>query len=331
MNFCESDVMAFSVLNRFSALVLETRMARHQPCDEFRHRLLTGLMALVPFEKAIWAAASLNDGMSLRAPELYGIDREALAEYERASYADPRLPVVLATPGVALAYSARPDDPKPYLEMIRTLGIAHFLSIAQYDRPLGLAGGMVLFRGPGEAGFTEDERALVEAAFPHLMAGWTECQLGDLTRRTTGGSRLPHASAASHGPLLLAADPAFAGLLRREWPTWTGPHLPEALIDAASRSPRSRYVGANIVATTRMAVDTTLLTVRERSPADDLTARELAVAQLCAEGLSYKEIAERLGVAPATARNHIAAAHRRLGVTRNSEIGRLLAAIGATT
>jgi DNA-binding CsgD family transcriptional regulator len=321
--------MIDEALQRLSGLILESRTASRQSADAFRARLLAALRRLVPFDKAIWSAASLTGGMSLRAPELYAIDREALAGYERAAYADPRLARVLGSPGVAVAYTAELGDPGPYLEMIAALGVAHFLSIAQYDRPLGLAGGMVLFRSAAAAAFTEDERVLVEAAFPHLMAGWTDSQLADLVRQIPGRPRPPSASAAAHGPLLLAAEPDFAGLLRREWPGWTGPHLPEALIDAATSAPRPRYLGGAIVVSVRAAAEATLVTVRERSPADNLTPRELEVARLCAEGLSYKEIARRLGVAPATARNHIAAAHRRLGVTRNAEIGRLLAALDA--
>jgi DNA-binding CsgD family transcriptional regulator len=314
-------------LRDLSGLILEARAASQQSSEDFRRRLLTALSILVPFGKAIWAAASLAGGMSLRAPELFGIDRAALGDYERASYVDPRLATVLGSPGVALAYSARPDDPGPYLDMIAALGVAHFISIAQYDRPLELAGGLVLFRSSAAPAFTEDERLLVEAAFPHLMAGWTDSQLADLVRQAPGRSRLPAASAAAHGPLLLAADPDFAPMLRREWPGWSGPRLPAALIDPASGAPRSRHLGKAVVVSARMAVDTALVTVRERTPADSLTTRELAVARLCAEGLSYKEIARRLGVAPATVRNQIAAAHRRLGVTRNSEIGGLLAAV----
>ena len=67
-----------------------------------------------------------------------------------------------------------------------------------------------------------------------------------------------------------------------------------------------------------------MIAVRERSAIDDLTVRERAVAELCGQGFSYKEISASLNIAPSTARNHIAAVHKRLNVKRNSEIGRLL-------
>ena len=84
-------------------------------------------------------------------------------------------------------------------------------------------------------------------------------------------------------------------------------------------------MGRRIVIHAKIAVDTTLIVARERSVVDELAARERAVAELCAQGLNYREIAARLEVAPATARNHFAAVHRRLGVTRNSEVAGLLA------
>jgi DNA-binding CsgD family transcriptional regulator len=48
-------------------------------------------------------------------------------------------------------------------------------------------------------------------------------------------------------------------------------------------------------------------------------------AELCAQSASYRDIAATLGIAPAIARNHIAAVHKRLGVNRNAAIASLLA------
>jgi DNA-binding NarL/FixJ family response regulator len=62
--------------------------------------------------------------------------------------------------------------------------------------------------------------------------------------------------------------------------------------------------------------------------ADRLTPRQLEVARLRAAGKDYRTIAAALGVAPATARNHIAAIHATLNVQKNSEIGMLLTEAG---
>jgi len=55
-----------------------------------------------------------------------------------------------------------------------------------------------------------------------------------------------------------------------------------------------------------------------------LTAREIQVARLIAEGLSNNEIAERLGVRFFTARNHVERTLAKLGVTSRHRVGPLL-------
>ena len=55
-----------------------------------------------------------------------------------------------------------------------------------------------------------------------------------------------------------------------------------------------------------------------------LTAREIEVARLIAEGLSNNEIAERIGVRFFTARNHVERTLAKLGVTSRHRVGPLL-------
>lgn len=61
------------------------------------------------------------------------------------------------------------------------------------------------------------------------------------------------------------------------------------------------------------------------APADDgqpaLTGREREIAQLVGDGLSNKEIAHRLGISPATVKNHVHTILDKLDVSRRSSIG----------
>lgn len=69
--------------------------------------------------------------------------------------------------------------------------------------------------------------------------------------------------------------------------------------------------------------------MEERVPArmapDGLSPRELQVARLVAGGRSAKEVARLLGIAPATARNHLQRVHARLGSHSASELAVRLA------
>ena len=55
--------------------------------------------------------------------------------------------------------------------------------------------------------------------------------------------------------------------------------------------------------------------MRPREPRDLLTRREREVANAFAGGQSYREVADGLGLSPATVRHHLRSAYVKLGVT----------------
>ncbi len=65
-----------------------------------------------------------------------------------------------------------------------------------------------------------------------------------------------------------------------------------------------------------------LSTGRESSP---ISARELEVMTLLAEGLSNKQIAKRLGIREQTVKNHVTRTMEKLGVQNRTEVGLLAA------
>lgn len=291
----------------------------------FRRNALRKLESQVRFDQAIWAEALISNQLSLRSAQLHNIKEVVRSDFERAAYADPRLPAVLGAPGRAHAYSVRPDDPAAYRDLVARIDVGHFISICQFDPILGVATGVVLFSSPDREPFSDEQRSFVEAVFPHLMSGWSRCQIVELERSARASQSLPRFSAACRGLTIEAAEQEFLSLMRMEWPSWIGPRLPASLVDTAGSVVPPVYLGKRIVIYAKAAVDTTLIVARKRSVADDLTARERSVAELCAQGFTYRDIASRLSLAPATARNHLAAVHRRLAVTRNSEVASLLA------
>ena len=54
-----------------------------------------------------------------------------------------------------------------------------------------------------------------------------------------------------------------------------------------------------------------------------MTSSELAVAQLVAEGLTNREVAERLFVSPHTVNSHLRHVFSKLGITSRVELARL--------
>ena len=65
-------------------------------------------------------------------------------------------------------------------------------------------------------------------------------------------------------------------------------------------------------------------TAPSRGVLASLTPREREVARLAADGLTNAEIAERLGISPATVKDHISNVLARVGVRRRVELARLI-------
>ena len=61
-----------------------------------------------------------------------------------------------------------------------------------------------------------------------------------------------------------------------------------------------------------------------------LSDRERLVAQKAAEGLTHRQIADELFIAPGTARTHLATVYRKLGVHNRAELVRLIHSPTAT-
>jgi len=58
-----------------------------------------------------------------------------------------------------------------------------------------------------------------------------------------------------------------------------------------------------------------------------LTAHEVQVAELVAEGRTNREIAAALFIAPKTAEHHLSRVYRKLGIRRRSELARIAAGL----
>ncbi|WP_261970600.1 response regulator transcription factor [Prosthecodimorpha staleyi] len=83
-----------------------------------------------------------------------------------------------------------------------------------------------------------------------------------------------------------------------------------SLVEAASDTPSRR------------------LSAREADPLADLTTQQRRAIELLAEGLLNKQIAHRMGISASTAKAHISAAYRALGVTGRIGAVTLLARAG---
>jgi DNA-binding NarL/FixJ family response regulator len=83
------------------------------------------------------------------------------------------------------------------------------------------------------------------------------------------------------------------------------------------------------VAAGRVLLDERTVTRRRKEnddPTEDLTPSELRVVELIGEGLSNREIAERLSIAEKTVKNHITSLLAKMGLQRRTQVAAWVAA-----
>ena len=83
------------------------------------------------------------------------------------------------------------------------------------------------------------------------------------------------------------------------------------------------------VAAGRVLLDERTVTRRRREhddPTEDLTPSEMRVVDLIGEGLSNREIAERLSIAEKTVKNHITSLLAKMGLQRRTQVAAWVAA-----
>jgi DNA-binding NarL/FixJ family response regulator len=136
-----------------------------------------------------------------------------------------------------------------------------------------------------------DERLAVRAA---AAAAWAAI-LGD----------------RADGPAVLAAADALAGIGR--------PWEAAALCGAAAVKVSEPAVARDLLAAGR-ALRATVITEQQRDAAGGLSERERSVGELLLDGLTQKEIGNRLYISPKTVEQHVARLRQKLDATNRAEL-----------
>jgi NarL family two-component system response regulator YdfI len=174
----------------------------------------------------------------------------------------------------------------------------------------------------GTAGLT----VLESAAGPAELGGWSDAAEADVlvVALEAGESPLlpplsPDAAANAPGVLILGDDSSS---------TWAGRALRSGARGALARTASTEQIVSAV-----MAVAAGLI-VRQPSPADaliqpvrsvpsrgiqPLTAREIEVLRLLAEGLGNRSVARRLGISEHTVKSHLTSIFAKLEVSTRAE------------
>jgi DNA-binding CsgD family transcriptional regulator len=224
---------------------------------------------------------------------------------------------VVAEPGKVHYFSSADLRSQPSTAALTDyMGIEQSLCIADFDAATGISGFVSLARRAPDPCFAAHELEWLELLAPHLAAGLDMALADELA-----AMRNPERSvlvATDPTGCLRAGERSAAEMLRTEWPGWTGPRLPAALVERIAAR-QGEFLGRHLQASIHWHGDHAFVSMRAREPRDLLTRRERDVANAFAAGQSYREVAHALGLAPATVRHHLRSAYAKLGVTDKAE------------
>lgn len=311
------------MLHRLSRTLREIhRLSREAPVAGFQNAAFEAMKELVRFDTGYWGGGREPvEAVVMHYQHLHRLPAEEMsAAFEKVKSRPKHVEFIsrcVINAGQAQVFDVREAGLDDFYSHF---GVDQVVTLYQRDADLGLYHVISLFRS-GEERFTEPERLLFESAMPHLLDAWRESKLLHLSGINRDACPLtPGAALLDKEGVVHFARPSFVELLRREWPEWRGPFVPEAM----RRVQEGSFAGEHVAVRFTPQNNLFLAVARVKGPLDRLTARELEVAKQLARGASHKEIARDLAIAPATARNHIASIHAKLGSSKGAQVAAML-------
>lgn len=315
------------MLNRVGDVLLELhRGCRKQAAETFPGWAMALVREAIPNSAWFWGSGCEMDGEIIVHSFMIGnIPPETMQEWERYKHLDTIAARVATQRNVVHNFTHEIlRSAEIYQRFYHPTGIEQILAIYANKPSCGLFDSISLYRSDPETPFSEEQRQAMQCLVPHLI----ETRHINYLEHLSPGAQRPQQqslAAADGKGVIHVAESDFVELMRMEWPQWCGPRLPELL---SNERPAQRYVGKAITVRFVPVLDMFLLKARPRTAVDGLSKRELEVAKQLAKGTSHKEIALNLAIAPATARNHIASIHTKLGSSKGAQVAAMLLSEG---
>lgn len=298
--------------------------ALNVPLRIFRESALRDLAQIIPFDAALWGTGAPGADR-FHSLTLIGHDRRFCSALERTRDVNPMFGALVRYPHTPVDMADLvPDDRlyrcDVYRRICEPFNVRRALGTSYRDPSNGLYSLVVLLRFDAERRFDARERERQRHIVFHMMnAASLACtvHLGRISSR--GGAR--SAAICDGEGICYAAQPSFRGLVAGSYPGFDGIHMPFPVAEMGMRHPASL---GELRARAEPVGDLFSVQVWREGPLDRLTDRERQIVTSVCRGLSYKEVARPLGIAPSTVSNHLYRVFDKLGVSNRTELAKLV-------
>lgn len=295
------------------------RNALAVPSERYRAWALEQVAQVIPCDGALWGSG-VADQMRFHTSTVIGLPADFPQRLEATVAINPLLPRILARLEHPVDMQSVLSDADfhasaIYQQVFGPLGIERILATGHRDERSGLYSLVTLYRRNAQRQFTAEEQARQQHVTYHLFNAASHSFFLHLLRNTERALSRGAAVIDRHG-LFHEVQPRFLDLLDEHFAEHRGHRaLPFALPDPGQTVTRGKLcVRCDALG------DLFVVTIWKAGPLDRLTAREREIVMAVSQGLSFKQAARKIGVAPSTVANHLYRVYRKLGVSSRTEL-----------
>lgn len=299
------------------------RWAMAVPPGQYRNWALEQVGRVIPHDGALWGSGSRST-LKFHTVTLQNLPKDYPAALEATTAVNPILPHLLEQLDVPADMSEMMSDERFYNSEIyrrtfQPFGIERILSMSHLDRRSGIYSLVSLYRSDRSKPFSDLEKQQHKRIAFHLFNAASHAYFLHLLK--TQPERPLGAGAAvidQHGNFQ-ETQPRFLEMLDERFPNRQPQQLPFKLPD-----PGQTVAFQDLMVRCEPLNDLALITIWPAGPLDRLTGREREIVYCVAQGLSFKQAAKKIGVAPSTVANHLYRVYRKLGVFSRTELASLV-------
>lgn len=308
------------------------------PADVYIAKLYRSALSLAPDEYRVWALrewAKLSgcDGalwgsgnhrrLKFHTRTVHGLPAEFPDALEATSAINPIVPRILQNLDTPVDMRSVVEDrtffkSELYRKAFEPFGITRILATAHLDRRSGLYSLVTFYRKDRAQLFSAEEQLRQKRVTFHLFNAASHMFFLHLAR---DHSRSPNSASAvvdAQG-FFHEVQPRFLDLMEENFSGHRNPTLPFPI------PPPGQVVRhEGVCAFSEPAGDMFIVSVWLTGPLDRLTPRENEIVHAIAKGLSFKQAAKEIGIAPSTVANHLYRVYRKLGVYSRTELAALV-------
>jgi DNA-binding CsgD family transcriptional regulator len=210
-----------------------------------------------------------------------------------------------------------------YQQCFQPYSIERILSSIHVDSRSGIFTLISLYRSNREHRFTAKEKENQTRLLFHLLNASSHACLLQLSLAQENTRNFHSAICDKHG-VYHEVEPAFLDIIESHFPNNKKPILPFSMPEANGKKGDQTQVIGNLHITITTMGDLYKVDIREASPLDKLTAREIQVVNGISEGLSFKIIAKQLNLSPSTISNHLYRVYQKLDISSRADLAAIV-------